>query len=53
MYLVILEGDVVLVDVVPLLNADLLGARARLRRHQFLQVPDRVVLAVEDKIRQG
>ena len=49
MYLVILEGDVVLVDVVPLLNADLLGTRARLRRHQLLQVADRVVLTVREK----
>jgi len=42
--LVVLEGDVVLVDVVPLLDADLLGARPRLRRHQLLEVADGVVL---------
>ena len=42
--LVVAEGDVVLVDVVPLLDADLIGARARLRRHQLLQVSDCVVV---------
>jgi hypothetical protein len=42
--LVVLERDVVLVDVVPLLDADLLGARPRLRRHQLLEVADGVVL---------
>ena len=49
MNLVILQSDVVLVDVVPLLNAQLLGPRAALRRHQLLQVADGVVLAVGDK----
>ena len=33
----------VLVDVVPLLQADLLGARARLRGNELLEVADRVV----------
>lgn len=42
MDLVVLEGDVALVDVVPLL--DLLGARPCLRRHQLLEVADGVVL---------
>jgi hypothetical protein len=46
--LVVPEGDVVLVDVVPLLDADLLGARARLRRHQLLEVADGVVLVALD-----
>ncbi len=44
MDLVVLEGDVVLVDVVPLLDADLLGPRPGLRRHQLLEVADGVVL---------
>jgi len=42
--LVVLEGDVVLVGVVPLLDPDLVGPRPRLRRHQLLQVADGVVL---------
>jgi len=45
--LVVFERDVVLVDVVPLLNADLLRARAALRRHQLLQVAHCVILTVE------
>ena len=43
--LVILQCDVVLEDVVPLLDADLLRACARLSCHQLLQVADRVILA--------
>lgn len=46
--LVILEGDVVLVDVVPLLDAELLRSRARLRRDELLQVADGVVLVALD-----
>ncbi|KAK3408751.1 hypothetical protein EUGRSUZ_J00925 [Eucalyptus grandis] len=42
--LVVLEGDVVLVDVVPLLDSDLVGAGARLGGHQLLEVADGVVL---------
>lgn len=38
-----LERDVILVDVVPLLKADLLGARSRLGRDELLEVPDGVV----------
>ena len=36
MDLVVPEGDVVLLDGKPLLDADLVGARAGLRRHQLL-----------------
>jgi hypothetical protein len=38
-----LERDVILVDVVPLLKADLLGARSRLGRDELLEVADGVV----------
>lgn len=48
MNLVVLERDVVLVDGVPLLDADLLRPSAHLRRHQLLQVPHRVVLVALD-----
>lgn len=34
-----------LIDVVPLLDADLLGASARLCSHQLLQVSNGIVLA--------
>lgn len=44
MNLVILEGDVVLVDGVPLLNPDLLGPSTRLRGDKLLQVADCVVI---------
>lgn len=44
MDLVILEGDMILVDVVPLLNPDLLGPGSGLGGDQLLQVADRVVL---------
>ena len=46
MYLVILQCDVILVHVVPLLDADLLGPGADLRRDELLEVTDGVVLAV-------
>lgn len=39
--LIIAQHDVVLVDRVPLLNTDLRGLRARLRRHQLLQLRHR------------
>ena len=42
--LVVLEGDVVLVDSVPLLDADLVRSGTRLGRHQLLQVADGVVI---------
>ena len=42
--LVILEGDMILVDGVPLLDADLVGPGARLCRHELLQVADGVVV---------
>lgn len=48
MNLVVLERDVVLVDGVPLLDADLLRPRAHLRRHELLEVPHRVVLVALD-----
>lgn len=44
MDLVVFEGDMVLVDVVPFLDPDLVSSRPRLRRHQLLQVSDRVVV---------
>ena len=43
--LVVLQRDVVLVDGIPLLDPQLLGARADLRGQQLLQVADGVVLA--------
>lgn len=46
MYLVVFQCDVVLVHVVPLLDADLLGPGADLRRDELLEVTDGVVLAV-------
>jgi hypothetical protein len=45
-YLVVFQCDVVLVHVVPLLDADLLGPGADLRRDELLEVTDGVVLAV-------
>ncbi len=42
--LVILESDVILVDGVPLLDPNLVCSRARLSRHQLLQIPDGVVI---------
>lgn len=42
--LVILESDVILVDGVPLLDADLVGSGARLSRHKLLQVADGVIV---------
>ncbi|GLT70135.1 hypothetical protein SLA2020_422320 [Shorea laevis] len=42
--LVVLEGDVILVDVVPLLDPDLLRPCPCLRRYQLLQVADRVIV---------
>ena len=44
MDLVVFECDVVLVDVVPLLDANLLGPSPCLGSHKLLQVPDGVVL---------
>lgn len=44
MDLVVLEGDVILVDGVPLLDSDLIGSGAGLGRHQLLKVTDGVVL---------
>lgn len=41
--LVVLESDVVLVDVVPLLNPNLVGSSPGLSRHQLLQVAYGVV----------
>lgn len=41
---VILESDVILVNVVPLLDSDLIGSGPRLGRHQLLQVAYGVVL---------
>ncbi|KAJ6322964.1 hypothetical protein OIU77_012736, partial [Salix suchowensis] len=43
MNLVILEGNMVLVDVVPLLDPDLLSSGTGLCRHKLLEVSDRVV----------
>ena len=45
---VVLQRDVVFENRVPLLNADLLRARARLRREQLLQVADGVILVAFD-----
>jgi hypothetical protein len=42
--LVVLQCDVVFVDCVPFLNANLFWSRARLRCNQFFQVSDCVVL---------
>ena len=42
--LVVPEGDVVLVDCIPLLDADLIGPRAGLSGHKFLEVSDGVVV---------
>lgn len=42
------EGDVILVDGVPLLNSDFVGASAGLGRHQLLEVADRVVAVALD-----
>lgn len=44
MDLVILEGDVILVDIVPLLDPNLLGPGSGLSGNELLQVADRVVL---------
>ena len=44
MDLVVPEGDVVLLDGIPLLDADLVGARAGLSGRQLLQVSDGVVV---------
>ncbi len=44
---VVREGDMVLVDVIPLLYADLLWAGACLSCYQLLQVADSVVLAAK------
>jgi hypothetical protein len=43
MHLIVCQRNVVFVDGVPFLNADLLWPRASLCCHQLLQVPDRVV----------
>ncbi len=48
MYLVVDEGDVVLVDGVPLLQHDLVPLGAGLRRDQLLQVSYGVVLVALD-----
>ena len=45
---VVFQGDVVLVYVVPLLNAELFRPRACLRGDEFLQVTDGVVLVALD-----
>ena len=42
--LVVCKGDVVFVDVVPLLNPDFVRPGARLCCYQLLQIPDRVFL---------
>jgi len=42
--LVILQSDVILVDGVPLLDADLVGSGASLSRHKLLQVADCVII---------
>ena len=52
-HLVILQRDVILVHGVPLLHANLLRPRARLRGDEFLQVPDRVVLAARRASRRA
>jgi len=44
MNLVILEGNMVLIDVVPLLDPDLLSSGTGLCRHELLEVADRVVV---------
>lgn len=44
MDLVILESDVILVNVVPFLDSDLIGSGPGLGRHQLLEVADGVVL---------
>eukprot|EP00928_Gymnodinium_smaydae_P023671 TRINITY_DN19443_c0_g1_i2.p1 TRINITY_DN19443_c0_g1~~TRINITY_DN19443_c0_g1_i2.p1 ORF type:complete len:122 (+),score=0.99 TRINITY_DN19443_c0_g1_i2:89-454(+) len=41
--LVVLQGDVILINVVPLLNADLLPSSTALRCYQLLQISDCVV----------
>lgn len=46
--LVVLEGDVILVDVVPLLDPDLLSSGPGLSGHELLQVADRVVIVALD-----
>jgi len=46
--LVVVQRDVILVHSVPLLDAQLLRPRARLRREQFLQVADGVVRVALD-----
>ena len=47
-YLIVLERYVVLVDRIPLLDAQLLGSCARLRREQLLQIAHRVVWVALD-----
>lgn len=42
--LVVLEGDMILVYVVPFLDADLVRPRPSLSGHQFLQIADGVIL---------
>jgi len=44
MNLVILEGNMVFIDVVPLLDPDLLSSGTGLGRHELLEVADRVVV---------
>ena len=44
MHLIVCQRNVIFVDGVPFLNADLLWPRASLCCNQLLQVPDRVVL---------
>ena len=51
--LVVAEHDVVLENRIPLLEANLLWARPRLRRDELLQVTDRVVLAVMRAMRRA
>lgn len=47
--LVVLESDMILVDVVPLLDSNLLRSRSGLRRHELLQIADRVIFVALDK----
>ena len=54
MNLIVLQRNVVLEDRVPLLEADLLWARANLRGNELLEVANEVVLvALDPDLREG
>lgn len=44
MHFIISQGDVILVDRIPFLNADFLWTSTSLCRDKFLQVPNRIIL---------